>query len=393
MHDLHDQPTVIQPGPPLQGPATDFLPTKRTAPRLRTGAMIALTLLLALVFGIGLFAGWVYGTRSPGTASLAPGSSPSATVPPVTGSGNSLDAVREAVIAKIRPAVVQVNVTTASGSGLGSGVMIDERGYIITNHHVIAGAQRIQVTLYDGASLAAQLVGTDPLDDLAVVKVSAPSKLIVAPLGDSSKLQVGQEVLVIGNPLGITQTVTSGIISALDRAVSTIPDAIQTDAAINPGNSGGALVDLQGNLVGIPTFSAIDPQFQTPANGVGFAIPSNRVRFIAPQLIETGKVRHTGRAALGIQMTNVDAALAAQNQLAVTAGVLIVKVASSSPAAAAGLEPGDIIVQMDKKAVVDVASFADALLTMNPGEVVAVHIVRGNQPLSINVTLGEAQAS
>ena len=392
MHDLHEQHIVIQPGPPSQGTATDFMPPKRTAPRLRTGAMIALTLLLALVFGIGLFSGWVYGSRSPGTTSLAPGSSPTATIPPVTGSGNSLDAVREAVIAKIRPAVVQVNIVTSSGNGLGSGVIIDERGYIITNHHVIAGAQRIQVTLYDGASLSAQLVGTDPLDDLAVVKVATATKLTAATLGDSSKLQVGQEVLAIGNPLGITQTVTSGIISALDRTVSTIPDAIQTDAAINPGNSGGALVDLQGELVGIPTFSAIDPQFQTPANGVGFAIPSNRVRFIAPQLIENGKVIHTGRAALGIQMTTVDAVLAAQHTLPVTAGVLIVKVASTSPAAVASLKPGDVIVQMDKQAVTDVASFADALLTMNPGEMVAVSIYRGNQPLTINVTLGEASA-
>jgi S1-C subfamily serine protease len=392
MHDLHEQHLVIQPGPPPQGPTTDFMPPKRTAPRLRTGTMIALTLLLALVFGIGLFAGWVYGTRSPGTASLAPGSSSTATVPPVTGSGNSLDAVREAVIAKIRPAVVQVNIVTSSGNGLGSGVIIDERGYIITNHHVIAGAQRIQVTLYDGASLSAQLVGTDPLDDLAVVKVSSPSKLIVAPLGDSSKLQVGQEVLAIGNPLGITQTVTSGIISALDRTVSTIPDAIQTDAAINPGNSGGALVDLQGNLVGIPTLTAIDPQFETPANGVGFAIPSNRVSFIAPQIIETGKVTHTGRAALGIQMTSVDAALAAQNQLAVTAGVLIVKITPNSPAAVSGLKSGDVIVQIGKHTVTDVAAFADALMTINPGEVVTVSIYRGNQPLTINVTLGEASA-
>jgi S1-C subfamily serine protease len=392
MHDLHEQHIVPQPGPPSQGPATGSIPPRRSAPRLRTGAMIALTLLLALVLGIGLFAGWVYGSRSTGTASLAPGSSPTATVPPVTAGGGSLDAVREAVIAKIRPAVVQVNVTTASGSGLGSGVIIDRRGYIITNHHVIAGAQRIQVTLYDGASLAAQLVGTDSLDDLAVLKVSAPSKLTVAPLGDSSKLQVGQEVLAIGNPLGITQTVTSGIISALDRAVSTIPDAIQTDAAINPGNSGGALVDLQGNLVGIPTMTAIDPQFETPANGVGFAIPSNRVRFIAPQLIETGKVTHTGRAALGIQMTSVDAALAAQNQLAVTAGVLIVKITPNSPAAVAGLKPGDVIVQIGKYTVTNVAAFADALMTMNPGEVVAVSIYRGNQQLTVNLTLGEASA-
>jgi S1-C subfamily serine protease len=287
---------------------------------------------------------------------------------------------------------VQVNVVTGSGKGLGSGVILDSRGYVITNHHVIAEAQSIQVTLYNGASLPAQLVGTDPLDDLAVLKVATTAKLTAATLGDSSKLQVGQEVLAVGNPLGITQTVTSGIISALDRNIATIPDAIQTDAAINPGNSGGALVNLQGELVGIPTYSAIDPQFQAPANGVGFAIPSNRVRFIAPQLIENGKLTHTGRAAVGIQITNVDAALAAQNHLAVTAGVLIVKIASSSPAAAAGLKPGDVIVQIGKHTVTDVAAFADALLVMNPGDVVPVYIYRVSQPLMVNVTLGEASA-
>src|SRR5207247_3888284 len=131
-------------------------------------------------------------------------------------------------------------------------------------------------------------------------------------VGDSAKLQVGQEVLAIGNPLGITQTVTNGIVSALNRNVSEgpngaiIPNAIQTDAPINPGNSGGALVDLQGNLVGIPTLTAIDPEFKTPANGVGFAIPSNRVKLIAEQIINTGKVTHTGRAALGVSVTSVN---------------------------------------------------------------------------------------
>jgi len=390
MQQVNKDDLLMQPHEPAERALPVTTPSQRSSRGMRTTAIVALTVLLALVFGVGLFAGWVYGTRSTGVVS--PATSPTATVPPVTITGSTLDAVREAVVAKVRPAAVQVNVVTSSGKGLGSGVILDSRGYIITNNHVIAGAQSIQVTLYDGTSLSAQLVGTDPLDDLAVVKVATATKLTAATLGDSSKLQVGQEVLAIGNPLGITQTVTSGIISALDRTVSTIPDAIQTDAAINPGNSGGALVDLQGELVGIPTFSAIDPQFQTPANGVGFAIPSNRVRFIAPQLIEHGKVIHTGRAALGIQMTTVDAVLAAQHTLPVTAGVLIVKVASTSPAAVAGLKPGDIIVQMDKKAVIDVASFADALLTMNPGELVAVHIYRGNQPLTINVTLGEASA-
>src|SRR5579875_314926 len=267
----------------------DVRPVPETKPLrvgLRRFSRLFFTILLLTVLGIGLFAGWVCGTRS---TSLNPTGTSTALLNPST-SGSTLDTLRETIIEQVRPAVVQVNVVTRSEAGLGSGVIIDPRGYLVTNAHVIAEAQQIQVTLFDGTSLPAYLVGSDPLDDLAVLKIASPKKLTTLPLGDSSKLRVGQEVLVIGNPLGITQSVTDGIISALNRAVSSIPDAFQTDAAINPGNSGGALVNLQGELVGIPTFSAIDPQFQTPANGVGFAIPSNRVQLIATQVIETGKV-------------------------------------------------------------------------------------------------------
>jgi len=391
MQQLNEHTIFTQPAAPGTPSVPAGPPPSRPTRGVRTAAIAALVVLLAVVFGTGLFAGWVFGTRSSG--GIQPGSTPAATTPPVTASGTTLEALREAAVEKVRPAVVQVTIETASGGGLGSGVILDSLGDIVTNNHVIAGAQRIQVTPYDGTSLSAHLVGTDPLDDLAVVKVSTSAKLTVATLGDSSKLQVGQEVLAIGNPLGITQTVTSGIVSALDRAVSTIPDAIQTDAAINPGNSGGALVDLHGEVVGIPTLSAIDPQFQAPANGVGFAIPSNRVRLIAPQLIQTGNVTHTGRAAMGVQITSVDAALATQHNLAVTAGVLIVGVASHGPAQAAGLKPGDVIVQMGTHPVADVAAFADALLQLRPGEVVPVSIYRGKEQLSIKVTLGETQAS
>lgn len=255
---------------------------------------------------------------------------------------------------------------------------------------MVQGAQRLEVLLFDGVMLPAQLVGTDPPDDLAVVKVAPPKAgLSVATLGDSSRLQVGQEVLAIGNPLGITQTVTSGIVSALDRTVGTIPDAIQTDAAINPGNSGGALVDLQGEVVGIPTATAIDPQFKTPANGVGFAVPSNRVKFITPQLIEAGTVTHTGRASLGISVTAVDETLATQRQLAVTHGVLIVSVEPNAAAARAGLQPGDVLVQLGEQTVNDVAALADALLHSNPGDTVSVRVYRGKQTMTVSVTLGE----
>lgn len=391
MQQLHEQNLSTQPAAPPATPAARAgTQSGRPARPVRTAAIVALVVLLTVVFGTGLFAGWVFGTRGSGT--VQPVSTPGTTTPTVAVPGTSLEAQREAVIARVRPTVVLVNVVTPGGEGLGSGVILDSRGYIVTNNHVITGAQRMQVTLYDGTTLPAQLVGTDPLDDLAVVKVSPNAKLVAATLGDSSKLRVGQEVLAIGNPLGITQTVTSGIISALDRAVSSIPDAIQTDAAINPGNSGGALVDLQGELVGIPTLSAIDPQFQAPANGVGFAIPSNRVRLIAPQLIQTGKVTNTGRAAIGLQLTSVDESLAAEDNLAVTDGALIVGVAAGGPAAAAGLKPGDVIVQIGSHSVAAVADFADALLTLRPGDVVYVTIYRGNERLTIKVTLGELRA-
>jgi S1-C subfamily serine protease len=210
-------------------------------------------------------------------------------------------------------------------------------------------------------------------------------------LGDSSKLRVGQEVLAIGNPLGITQTVTNGIVSALNRTVETIPDAVQTDAPINPGNSGGALVDLQANLIGVPTATAIDPQFKAPANGVGFAVPSNRVKFIAPQLISSGRVTNSGRAALGVNVVTVDSVLAAQNQLPVDHGALIVNVTPGGPAAQAGLKAGDIIVQLDGKAVNDVSGLGALLLSKKPGDTVSVQVYRGNQQQTVNVRLGELQ--
>jgi len=361
---------------------------------LRAGAILALALTIASVFGIGLFAGWQFGS-SAGT--LPPTGNPGLGIPALT--GNSVEAVREAVVAKVRPTVVQINVATQNGGGLGSGVIIDPRGYIVTNNHVIEGGQRIEVVLYDGRTLPGQIVGTAPDDDLAVVKIDpSKTKLAVATLGDSSKLRVGQEVLAVGNPLGITQTVTNGIISALDRNVadgpngSILPGTIQTDAPINPGNSGGALVDLQGNLIGIPTLAALDPQFRTPANGVGFAIPSNRVKFIAPQIIESGKVTQTGRAALGVQVATVDPVVAAQNNLPVDHGALITAVSPGGPAAGAGLRVGDIIVQVDDKAITNVSSLSSALVNKNPGDRVAVGIYRGNQQATVNVTLGELPA-
>ncbi len=283
MLETHTQTEFISPS---QNPA-EPLPQHPRHGRggLRTGAIIGLTLLLAVIFVIGGFAGWVFaGAKSSTAGTTAP-----------TTTATTINTLREAVVAKVKPSVVEVYVTLAQGAALGSGVIIDSRGYIVTNNHVVSGALSIQVVLSNGTKEPAKLTGTDTADDLAVLKIAVPpAGLSVATLGDSAQLQVGQEVLVIGNPLGITQTVTNGIVSALKRSVSegqggaTIQNAIQTDAAINPGNSGGALVDLQGNVVGIPTLTAIDPEFNTPANGVGFAIPSNRVKSVVTQLIPTG---------------------------------------------------------------------------------------------------------
>jgi S1-C subfamily serine protease len=274
---------------------------------------------------------------------------------------------------------------------------VDKRGYVVTNNHVVQGSQSVEVVFADGNKIEnVQVAGTDPNDDLAVLKLTPPANMVVATLGDSSKLQIGEEVLAVGNPLGITETVTHGIISALGRSVSesttTIPNAIQTDAPINPGNSGGALADLQGNVIGIPTLAAIDPEFNAPASGVGFAIPVNQVKLIVPQIIQNGTVVHTGRAALGISSQDVSD-LQGMDNLPVDHGVFVAGVQSNGPAAQAGLQQGDVIVAIDGKEVDNNASLGDILATKAPGDKVSVSVYRGNQQLTLNVTLGELQAS
>ncbi len=396
------QPYVTRNGYHAQTEPHIPVPTPQPAQRrqsrgLRTGAIFLLTALLAAVFGTGLFAGWQFG-HSSATPVLTTAGSTGATTTTTTTS--TTEATREAVIAKVRPAIVLVTVATGNGTALGSGEVINKQGYIVTNNHVVNGANSIQVTLYDGTRATAQLTGTDPADDLAVIKITPPATgLSVISIGDSSQLKVGQEVLAIGNPLGNTQTVTNGIISALNRNVSegqggaTLPDAIQTDAPINPGNSGGALVDMSGNLVGIPTLTAIDPEFNTPANGVGFAIPANRVKLIVPQIIQTGQVTHTGRAVLGVSVASVDASIASQYNLGVDHGVLISSLVSGGAAERAGLKTGDVIVKVDNTTLNDVSSLGNALITKNPGDKVTVTYYRNGQQQTVSATLGELKAS
>jgi S1-C subfamily serine protease len=274
--------------PPLYppGPTTSLPPRKRPG---RGGAIILLTLVLALIFGVGLFAGWEFAGNS--RSSTATTSKAVATASATSPGGTTIETQQEAAIAKVEPAVVELEVTTAQGQQIGSGVIIDTKGDIVTNNHIVSGEERIVAVLYNGSTEQAQLVGTDAADDLAVVRIQPFTHMTVAQIGDSSKLVVGQEVLAIGNPLGITGTATHGIVSALSRSVTestgtTISNAIQTDAAVNPGNSGGALINLQGQLVGIPTLTAVNTETNTVANGVSFAIPSNLVRTVVQQILQ-----------------------------------------------------------------------------------------------------------
>lgn len=367
---------------PTQSTNSSQAPTKHRSFWKASYLVIASAIIAALL--IGGLVGWLLGYVGPGAKR--------------TESNPAPQAQTEQVAAKFHTSVVQINVQKSPTElAIGSGVLIDPRGYIVTNNHVIESGQNINVTLYDGSALPAQLTGTDPADDLAVIHITAPKNIAVATVGDSSKLKVGQPVLAIGNPLGITQTVTSGIVSALGRTVpegtgsAIIINAVQTDAAINPGNSGGALVDMQGNLVGIPTLVPIDPEFNSPANGVGFAIPSNRVQFIAPQLINSGKVTHSGRASLGVQAIDVDPNIAAQNQLPVDHGALIVKVIPSSPAEQASLKPGDVILQIDNTPIASMQGLQNVIIRKDIGQTVSLKIYRGNQQLTVKVKLGELQ--
>lgn len=355
-----------------------------------SGLLLAALIGALLCLGLGGLVGWQIGKNISSSQTTGPG-------------GNSTykngNMTREQVIAQTRPSVVQINVQRGQGEALGSGEIIDQQGHIVTNYHVVADGQKFQVVLFDGSALPASLTGVDPTDDLAVIQVNSSKPLSPIAIGDSSRLVVGNDVLAIGNPLGITQTVTSGIVSALGRTIpegsggGSIINAVQTDAPINPGNSGGALVNMKGELVGIPTLVPLDPEFKTPASGVGFAIPSNRVKFIAPQLIQHGKVTHSGRPALGATVVSVDPRVAAQAGLSVEHGVLIVNVRAKGAAEQAGLRSGDVITQVNSTPVNNTSDLSDALLHNDPGSTVTLNIVRGTQQMQVKVKLEELKIS
>jgi 2-alkenal reductase len=310
------------------------------------------------------------------------------------------------IVDRVMPAVVTViNEQLFSGgffgetqeieTGRGTGFIIDGSGNIVTNQHVVSGGSSFEVILANGEKRSAELVGSDPLSDLAVVRMEGPPPATVA-FGDSNTLQQGQPVLAIGSPLGeFTGTVTSGIVSALNRdfplssamgaGEGIYTDLIQHDAAINPGNSGGPLFDLAGRVIGVNTLG-IPQSGMTPVQGLFFAIPSNHVARVASELIENGRVAYPY---IGIRYQQISPELAAQNDLPVDSGAYILFVEPRGPAERAGIQQGDIIVAIGDRQIRDQTTFPEALFAHAPGQTVTVTVLRGNSQRQFEVTLGE----
>ena len=268
----------------------------------------------------------------------------------------------------------------------GSGVIVDPAGYILTNNHVIENAQDITVRLSDSRKFTATLVGRDPKTDLAVLKVEAPAPLPAASLGDSERLRVGQWVVAIGNPFGLDRTVTVGIVSATARTrvgVATYENFIQTDASINPGNSGGPLANLDGRVIGINTAIVAAGQ------GIGFSIPINEAKSVMAQLIARGKVV---RGWLGIAIQDVTDELASSFGVREREGVLVADVIKGGPGEAAGLRPGDVIVDLGGTKIREVPDLQRRVANVAPGQTVAVGVIRDRKPQRLSVRVGEMPA-
>ncbi len=357
--------------------------------------------LLLLVGGVSL--GSLVGVSQAEVRPVAAQAAPSADFP---------TAVRH-IAAGVRPAVVQItneqvqvgqfNQPFTVPSGVGSGVLYDAQGHILTNAHVVEGARQLLISLPDGRSFPGTLVGSDPQTDLAVLQITGDN-LPQAALGDSQELQVGDWVVAIGNALALSGglTVTQGVVSALGRSVQepgnaqgglqaqgpTLFDAIQTDAPINPGNSGGPLTNLQGQVIGINTLVAGQAEPGVQAQGIGFAIAIDTARPIADQLIASG---HAVHPFLGISFVALNPAIAAQLGTQATGGAVVVQVAQGSPAAAS-LQPRDVIIQIDGKALSSDTDLARAINTHHPGDILSVSVVRADKQLTLNLTLAERPA-
>ena len=296
--------------------------------------------------------------------------------------------------------------STPGQQALGSGFVLDKEGHIVTNYHVVQGADKIEVGFSDNASYAAKLVGSDPSTDLAVLEVRAPGRALTPlPLGDSDQVQVGDEVVAIGNPFGLDRTATAGIISAIQRKITapngfSIDHALQTDAPVNHGNSGGPLIDSHGSVIGVNSQIETGTSGDTGNVGVAFAIPSNTVRDVVAQILKSGKVLH---AYLGVSLQDISGKVADVFHLPVSSGILIESVQPSTAAAKAGLKAGtvrttvagedymmggDIIVGAGGKPVRTSEGLRDVIASRKPGDKLALEIYRGSKKLTVTVTLG-----
>ncbi|MDE2310985.1 MAG: Do family serine endopeptidase [Betaproteobacteria bacterium] len=271
-------------------------------------------------------------------------------------------------------------------SGLGSGVIVSHDGYILTNHHVIEAADQIEVALADGRKAKGRIIGSDPETDLAVIKIDLPGNIPAVTFGHAEQAQVGDIVLAIGNPFDVGQTVTMGIISALKRShlgLNTFENFIQTDAAINPGNSGGALVDVNGNLIGINS-AIYSPN--GGSLGIGFAIPISTAKKIMEQIIQTGSVT---RGWIGVAMQELTPELAESFKLGEAQGVLISEVVRNSPADQAGIKPGDILTTVDNKPLADSSAMLETISNLQPGKVAVLKLLRNQREVVVQVKVGK----
>ncbi|GAB2614448.1 S1C family serine protease [Pseudactinotalea suaedae] len=371
------------PTPPIQQPA----PNAPRPRRPRTALTAVTAALLAATLASGGTAYLLRDDAAPGTASGDP------QITQVQGVSAAVDGSPdwEAVAAAARPSVVAIDVRAAQGEAAGSGVILDSEGHVLTNNHVVEGATSAQVMLWDGRLYEARVVGTDPTTDLAVLQIAEPPEdLTPATLGTSGDLGVGESVMAVGNPLGLDSTVTTGIISALDRPVAassqsssstSVTNAIQIDAAINPGNSGGPLFDEQGLVIGITSsIATLSGGGASGSIGLGFAIPIDLATTIADQLIADGRAEH---AYLGVTLQEGEGSADGVTRQ----GAQVVEVMPDTPAAGAGLEPGDVVVGIDDHAVGSAESLTGFVRQYSSGDEVTLTVIRGGESLDLTVTL------
>ncbi|MEO7751874.1 MAG: trypsin-like peptidase domain-containing protein [Terracoccus sp.] len=400
-YNYYGQTTPPTPPTPPAGNPGGGQPTPPRRERRGLAGTAGVALLAAVLASGGTYAVTQLGstgttTAASSTTTTNPNSSPTV----VQGSGSTTDWT--AVAAAVSPSVVSIDVTTQQGSGAGSGVVFDGQGHILTNNHVVGDATAkgaITVTLADGSTYGATIVGTDPSTDLAVIKLDgSPAGLTPITLGDSEALKVGDPTMAVGNPLGLSGTVTTGIVSALNRPVSTggadpqsgqasgdtvVTNAIQTSAAINPGNSGGALVNATGELIGINSSIAqlgASGGSQSGNIGIGFAIPVKEARSIADQLIKTGKAEHAflGVSAKDTQVTDGNAK---------RAGAEVASVTSGTPAASAGIKAGDVIIAVDGQRIDSSMALVAQIRELTAGDQTKVTIIRDGARQDLTVTL------